>query len=109
MPAASDESSKTALAPEDAVSGDKREEPGPRLPQETPRRTSERKRHEPYWYRTAGYTAVVKEPATYSEVIDTSEADEWRKAMDEEMAALNAMKTWLLVTKPDARRVRAGR
>ena len=101
VPAASDESSKTALAPEDAVSGDKREEPGPRLPQETPRRTSERKRHEPYWYRTAGYTAVVKEPATYSEAIDTSEADEWRKAMDEEMAALNAMKTWLLVTKPD--------
>jgi hypothetical protein len=85
----SDESSgKTALPAEDAVSGDKREEPGPSLSHEASRRISECKRHEPYWYHAAGYTAIVKEPATYSEAMNAPEADEWRKAMDEEMMAL---------------------
>jgi hypothetical protein len=36
----------------------------------------------------------VKEPATYGQAMNAPEANEWRKAMDEEMMALNVMKTW---------------
>lgn len=52
----------------------------------------------------ARYTAniaVVKEPQTYSEAMDSSESGEWLNAITEELNALERNNTWLLVNRTD--------
>lgn len=48
-------------------------------------------------YRSAAIAEVMDEPATYEEA---SKKEEWRKAMDEDISALNQNQTWDLVPKP---------
>lgn len=42
-------------------------------------------------------------PETYAEAISCAEGDLWKKAMDEEIASLDAMGTWATVPRPEGR------
>jgi hypothetical protein len=72
-------------------------------------RYPERERHKPSeWWRGAGAPKAnlatigdIKEPATLEEALSSEHANEWRAAMDEEMASLHANKTWELKELPD--------
>ncbi|KAL6334097.1 hypothetical protein AAG906_004528 [Vitis piasezkii] len=48
---------------------------------------------------------VDMEPKTYQETINSNEADQWVKAIQEEMDSLRKNETWELVTKPKDRKV----
>ena len=48
---------------------------------------------------------VDMEPKTYQEAINSNEADQWVKAIQEEMDSLRKNETWELVTKPKDRKV----
>jgi hypothetical protein len=45
--------------------------------------------------------AAIKEPETYEEAIASEHAEQWRQAMDDEMASLAANKTWSLEKVPE--------
>ena len=44
--------------------------------------------------------ATIKEPATYEEATKSEHAEEWQRAMDEEVASLLANNTWTLEQAP---------
>ncbi|RVW67653.1 Retrovirus-related Pol polyprotein from transposon TNT 1-94 [Vitis vinifera] len=48
---------------------------------------------------------VDMEPKTYQEAINSNEADQWVKAIQEEMDSLRKNETWELVTKPKDRKL----
>nr|GEW34573.1 retrotransposon protein, putative, Ty1-copia subclass [Tanacetum cinerariifolium] len=48
------------------------------------------------------------EPITFHEAINSSEKDEWVRAMEEEMSSLKKNHTWELVDQPPGQKLRAG-
>ncbi|GJV04765.1 retrotransposon protein, putative, ty1-copia subclass [Tanacetum coccineum] len=48
------------------------------------------------------------EPITFQEAINSSEKDEWVRAMEEEMSSLKKNHTWELVDQPPGQKLRAG-
>jgi hypothetical protein len=67
-------------------------------------RASSRKRSPPgeWWVappsdrRSTALTAVIQEPVTVQEAMQSEYAAEWRSAMDDEIASLHSNKTWTL-------------
>lgn len=57
----------------------------------------------PYWQGTIAHVAKAndKEPLTYKEAMAAPDADQWRQAMDEEIASLHANRTWTLEPLPE--------
>ncbi|KAH9680956.1 hypothetical protein KPL71_026757 [Citrus sinensis] len=49
---------------------------------------------------TAAHEIATDEPRTYSEAINSDKAEEWIKAMDEEMMSLKKNHTWNLIERP---------
>ena len=54
---------------------------------------------------TAAHEIATDEPRTYSEAINSDKAEEWIKAMDEEMMSLKKNHTWNLIERPANKRV----
>lgn len=52
-----------------------------------------------------GYSAVVTEPKTYDEAIQSPDAEKWKCAMDEEYSSLIQHRTWNLVEPPRNQKV----
>ena len=50
------------------------------------------------------YFHSIHEPATIAEALETPEANEWKRAADEEMKSLENMNTWKLVPLPEGRK-----
>lgn len=50
------------------------------------------------------YFVDIHEPKTIDEALRTPEAEEWKKAADEEMEALKAMNAWKLVPLPEGKK-----
>ena len=48
---------------------------------------------------------VTNIPTTYDEAVDSLEASKWRKAMEDEITALNDNDTYNLVTPPEDRQI----
>jgi transposase InsO family protein len=70
------------------------------------RRYPARSRRAPssWWKATddGAFTALApSEPATLEEALSSPDAEQWRQAMDEEMASLHANHTWTLEALPD--------
>jgi transposase InsO family protein len=76
--------------------------PSPVLEEQEERRYPQRERAPPkeYW-RAALANAAGDEPKTHNEALSSPQAEQWRKAMDDEMASLLANKTWTLEEIPD--------
>ncbi|KAH9724313.1 hypothetical protein KPL70_007440 [Citrus sinensis] len=53
---------------------------------------------------TAAHEIATDEPRTYSEAINSDKAEEWIKAMDEEMMSLKKNHTWNLIERPANKR-----
>ncbi|XP_042509245.1 cytochrome P450 71AU50-like [Macadamia integrifolia] len=53
---------------------------------------------------TYAYIIEEREPCTYQEACESSEAPQWRASMEEEMEALHKNKTWDLVNLPKGRK-----
>ena len=62
----------------------------------------ERRTAQPWWKASDGarVLAAIAEPTTAQEALSSAQSEQWREAMDEEMASLNANNTWTLVEKP---------
>lgn len=54
-----------------------------------------------WWKGSAAMFATIEEPTTFEEALESEHAEQWRQAMDEEMASLLANKTWTLETLPE--------
>ena len=70
-------------------------------------RRPERSRRKPGWLEDmATYTSLVDDeiPTTYSEAAQSSEEEEWRKAMVEEMQSLEKNQTWRLISLPKGKK-----
>jgi len=66
------------------------------------RRYPARERRQPgEWYKVNMAQTDYREPTTYEEALASEGAEEWRRAMDEEMASLHANGTWTLEKLPD--------
>lgn len=48
----------------------------------------------------SSYSAVVIEPVNYEEALQSSERDQWQKAIDDELNSLHVNETWELVKRP---------
>jgi transposase InsO family protein len=71
------------------------------------RRYPDRERRPPGdWYRVhmAAVDLEPEEPATYEEALQSPQAEQWKVAMDEEMASLLSNDTWSLEQQPDGAR-----
>ncbi|RMD39150.1 hypothetical protein DV735_g5979, partial [Chaetothyriales sp. CBS 134920] len=57
------------------------------------------------------YAYIAKEgvPSSYKETLKSPEQDEWKQAMDRELAELDKQNTWTLVKKPADRKVLKGK
>jgi transposase InsO family protein len=77
------------------------DEQEPAEPQRYPAR--ERRRPDDWW-RASALMAASSEPATLKEALDSDQAEEWRRAMDEEMASLSSNNTWTLEPIPTGAR-----
>jgi hypothetical protein len=62
-----------------------------------------RERQQPDFYKAhvANVQKEKEEPDSYEEALRAPDADQWRKAMDEEIASLHANNTWLLEELPE--------
>ncbi len=69
---------------------------------QAPRRYPARERRQPSeWYKVILAQVEYREPTTYEEALASEDAEEWRRAMDEEIASLHANGTWTLEELPD--------
>ncbi|WIA41017.1 hypothetical protein OEZ86_004655 [Tetradesmus obliquus] len=60
----------------------------------------QRNRRQPARLRNEALSAEVVEPQTYEEALNSENAEQWRQAMDEEMASLYSNNTWALEEPP---------
>jgi Reverse transcriptase (RNA-dependent DNA polymerase) len=56
----------------------------------------------PYWDQSAHI--VIEEPSCYREAVESDEADEWKRSMEEEMESIQKNNTWTLVPLPKGRK-----
>ena len=83
-------------------------------PQEEPLGRGHRQKRQTQFYQPSAYahayefvrSAVCEdEPATYRQALNSHSSDKWRKAMDEELAALERQNTFDLVPRPSGRTI----
>ena len=70
-----------------------RDEQQPAEPQRYPARDRRQPRD---WWRAAALMSTIHEPANLKEALESDQSQEWRQAMDEEMASLSSNNTWTL-------------
>ena len=98
-----DSASKYESTEEDEVAEE--EEPQNPVLRRSARERRQPERYSPYDFHSAFTLSVTDDdPRTVIEALDSKEGKFWKKAMDEEMAALEKNKTWNLVKLPARRK-----